>query len=399
VRNPRTQSVREDRLIWLASGVASLVINGAVGLSLLSVAALERRASEPPMVVAAPVADLVVVISPEMLQPAPAPAPADPQFARTSPDQQASRPERPRYFGERDTTAASEADPLAGALEVPSQDGVDPRDGEIETTDSVYQDGSLQPQAPAAPAADPALLAAADPAAPAKVDPALLAKPAAPPVGEELADAPAEVMPAAAGSPSLKPAELLEGTRMVDTPERLETSTVQPLVTELAGEPAAPGKPVAESPPERPVAEAAPAAPAAPASLPKPSSDPAFSGYQEKTKMQGSISRKGKAALDVADSALGRYQAELSRAVELEWQRNCVRYRDLITPGFITVRFVVNSKGKVTTLAFVEAVEVGEVQKGFTVTSIRNAQIPSMPAEVTRELNGEPLELTFNFYF
>jgi hypothetical protein len=63
------------------------------------------------------------------------------------------------------------------------------------------------------------------------------------------------------------------------------------------------------------------------------------------------------------------------------------------------VRFVVNSKGKVTTLAFVEAVEVGEVQKGFTVTSIRNAQIPSMPAEVTRELNGEPLELTFNFYF
>jgi hypothetical protein len=124
-----------------------------------------------------------------------------------------------------------------------------------------------------------------------------------------------------------------------------------------------------------------------------------FSGNQRKKAIVGSISRSGRSALDVADSPLGRYQAVISRAVEQEWQRNCVRHRDFITPGFLTVRFFVETSGKVRTVQFVGQMETGEVQKGFTLNSIRDAEIPAMPAAVKKDFAKEPLELIFNFYF
>jgi hypothetical protein len=103
--------------------------------------------------------------------------------------------------------------------------------------------------------------------------------------------------------------------------------------------------------------------------------------------------------LDVEDSPLGRYQAIISRAVEQEWQRNCVRHRDFITPGFLTVRFFVEADGKVRSVQFVGDMETGEVQKGFTLNSIRNAEIPAMSRSLRKEYDKEPLELIFRFYF
>jgi hypothetical protein len=393
-------STNEERAIWLVSVLASLVINAALGLTLVTVSALERKGLAPvPHTPAAP--DLVVEISPAMLKALAAVTPEvaapPPTFTQTTPDQQAARPERPGYFGEHDTRATSDAPPVAGALEVPSLAGREPRRDEVQATQSDYQDGEIRPD----PAALTKPLAPAPPAL--AGDPALRpaeSSAAAAPVGLETPAAPAETLPEVAGQPVPPAVELLEGPSAVDTPERLETAKVEALVpaAEAPGEQAPAGEELRETPQDKPLSEAQQQAQAKP-SLPKPASDPAFRGNQEKTKMQGSISRKGKSALDVADTPLGRYQAQLSRAVELEWQRNCVRYRDLITPGFITVRFFIDAKGKVTTLSFVEVVEVGEVQKGFTVSSIRTAEIPPMPAELARELKGEPLELTFNFYF
>ena len=43
--------------------------------------------------------------------------------------------------------------------------------------------------------------------------------------------------------------------------------------------------------------------------------------------------------------------------------------------------------------------ETGEVQKGFTLNSIRDANIPAMPANLKKNYEKEPLELIFNFYF
>ena len=166
-----------------------------------------------------------------------------------------------------------------------------------------------------------------------------------------------------------------------------------------------PAKRAIESPPEarHPTDPAPPKSAGLPKTAqdpkPTPPKNPGFRGFQRKTAVVGSISRTGRSALDVEDSPLGRYQAALSRAVELEWQRNCVRHRDFITPGFLTVRFFVEPGGKVRSVQFVGDMSTGEIQKGFTLNSIRDAAIPPMPADVRKEFTKEPLELIFRFYF
>ena len=138
-----------------------------------------------------------------------------------------------------------------------------------------------------------------------------------------------------------------------------------------------------------------------PATKPSPAAvnDPAFRGNQSKTAIHGSISRTGRSALDVVDTPMGRYHAQISRAVELEWQRNCVRRRDYIVPGYLTARFFLNAEGRVTSVNLIGEIEGGEIQKGFTLDSIREAEIKPMPADVLKELEGNSLELIFNFYF
>lgn len=284
-------------------------------------------------------------------------------FARTSPDQAGQPAENPPFIGERDTRAASDRAPVADAPPLPSQAGIEPRDeSDIETTESDYQDGELAADKPAAPAFEAA------------------AAPAPPPMPVQ------EPSPAATASAPPPREVLLEGPNPVDVQVPRETAT---------------GEEIKPTPEPRPaVVENTPPAPAI-TGQPKPaaSDKPAFRGFQRKTAIIGSISRTGRSSLDVEDSPLGRYQAAISRAVELEWQRNCVRHRDFITPGFLTVRFFVETGGKVRSVQFVGDMETGEVQKGFTLNSIRDAAIPPMPSTLRAEYAKEPLELIFRFYF
>jgi len=225
------------------------------------------------------------------------------------------------------------------------------RTPDLETTESDYRDGKTESQSP--------------PATPevAATTPELTEKPG---TAETLTMPPPRE-------------KLLEGPNPVDVPV-----PKPPEITQA---------PKAEKPTQPKPADA-------PKPKPKPASaDPAFSGFQRKAAIQGSISRTGRSSLDVEDSPLGRYQAIISRAVEQEWQRNCVRHRDFITPGFLTVRFFVEPSGRVKTVQFVGEMETGEVQKGFTLNAIRDAEIPAMPSALKKEYAKEPLELIFNFYF
>jgi hypothetical protein len=273
------------------------------------------------------------------------------RFARTSADQEAPRPKAPVLFGERDTQATSNRAPDPSAPALPSQAGIAPRHAmDLETTESDYKDGSLDSQALAAPK-----LPTPEPAAETTVlETAAPAEPESAPASQVREKSP-------------------DGPNPVDVLVPRETAKQDKPPVKL---PRSPYSTRRENPPE-----------------------PGFAGLQRKTAVTGSISRSGSGALDVEDSPLGRYQAALSRAVEQEWQRNCVRHRDFITPGFLTVRFFVEPGGKVRSVQFVGDMETGEVQKGFTLNSIRDAAIPKMPATLRKQYDKEPLELVFRFYF
>lgn len=379
-------SRRGDGYLWMTALGLSMLINLAV-LIAVGLAALESAELRKKAVAAAPAPkESVATIFPELAPAKPAPETAPPpekQFTRTSPDQAAPPDKAAAFIGERNTRATSDRTPNPFAPPLPSQAGIDPKDREMETTVSDYQDGEI----------------ANDPATASQTSPSPV-----PPVPDTPTPAPTEPAPpreATVKNPetpgpdeirSVPPVreKLLEGPNPVDMQVPREALTKDEEI-----KPTPEKRPAAQAPPPKPAELAKPAD----SPKPKPSQDPAFKGYQRKTAIMGSISRTGRSSLDVEDSPLGRYQAAISRAVEQEWQRNCMRHRDFITPGFLTVRFFVETNGKVRSVQFVGDMETGEVQKGFTLNSIRNAAIPAMPPALRKEFDKEPLELVFRFYF
>ena len=368
---PRSRP-REAPLWLLALGLA-LLLNGGllVGFGLML---LGMGLQDGPVSPALPEEEAVATIYVEAPEPVPLPkAEAQkPLFTRTSPDQAAEPVVKTNRIGERDTRATSDRAPDPNAPPLPSQAGLEATPvRDIETTESRYRDGALSPSPPApAPlpvAAAPLPDARSPSAAPETPQPKLAGVEdgqGPPPPRESLLQGPNPV-------DVQVPKEVAAGDLPKSQPERKQTGETPPLKT-------------AELPPQR--------------VKPTPETPP-FQGFQRKTAVLGSISRSGRSALDVDDTELGRYQAQISRAVELEWQRNCVRHRDFITPGFLTVRFYVETNGRVRSVQFVGDMETGEVQKGFTLNSIRNAEIPAMPEALRKAYEGDTLELIFRFYF
>lgn len=370
--------------LWLLSLVLAVIVIlcvfFAIGLLSLHSHLLSQKSPRPFV----PQEQVVIVLAapeqaPAVLPPEPSvPEKSQPRFTHTSADQVSAPPEKADFIGNHDTIATSDALPVAGAPNLPSQSGRDLPNRVIETTESHIQDGKLEndAKAQAMSQSSPAKSSTAAP---------LVSAETAPPT--PASDSP----PASDDSPPAQPPDkpkqandlLLKGDQVVERPPMNEEE-IKPTVAKQSPTPS-------EQKPEQ-----------TPAELPKPKQDPqdpGFRGNQTKTKLSGSISRKGRSALNVANTAMGRYQASLSRAVEAEWHKNCIKYRDFITPGILTIRFVIAPDGGVRSISVVEMVDAGEVQKGFTLGSIRQAKIPPIPADLKAELEGEPIELIYNFYF
>jgi hypothetical protein len=367
----------EGRL-WLTAFVLSLLINLGLllvlGLGLLETHLLGRRNEALRPVMAEPVLTIVPEIAASVVVPEAKNAPGKPRFARTSDEQQASKPmKNAPFIGERSTSAASDRAPNPSALAQPSQKGIAPRDAnDIETTQSKYQDGEMtEPNKSREP----------------QEASKSTTNPSASESNKKSSVSPTKSAPQRSG--------LVQGPNPVDVGVSSEEMK-KPTARDARAQEAVSNTPKPESLAEEKPKEISPPKEAP---KPEPKKDKEFRGNQRKTAMVGSISRTGPSALDVADTPLGRYQATISRAVEIEWQRNCVRHRDFITPGFLTVRFFVETGGKVRSVQFVGDMETGEVQKGFTLNAIRKAAIPPMPKALRNEYDDEPLELMFRFYF
>jgi len=409
-------SSREQARLWLAAFLVSAALNMliilAFGLEVLAdIVFMSRsrtgedlaRALSPPETVAVIVPEIVAAAGAVPRAEASAPAPEapkpdeQPSFARTTPDQGAERPENPAFIGERNTRATSDLPPEAGAeAYMPSQEGKESEEeGKYETTVSQLQDGNLAHDniaRPPSPDDFTEMAIGPDSRDPMRTE-AAKAPPAAPPPvppKKEFVEGPFPVEREVKAAMPQEPAKVVDPAQ----PPRAEPHPL-PLAEAEKELPEAPEEKRTMADKDRPGQDRPPTRPL-PTQVPE---EPGFRGNQYKHRIHGAISDQGRSALDVEDSVLGRYHALLSRAVEQEWQRNCNRNRDYITPGQILVRFVLESNGKVRSVNFVDVFGVGNIQKGFTSESIRSAPIPPFPAELKKQLGNEPLEVTYSFTF
>ena len=302
------------------------------------------------------------------------------RFARTSADQEGAPDADTDILGERDTRAASELPATPGAkANTPAQDGAAPLyPGHVETVSKAYQEGSLGQDAQGEETEVPQEASASKDDALADDAPQLLDVPQ-----------PDVIEPEEESSSEPKDKHLAAG-------EELPAPHGDEGDKQIAEDPKA-----EKSPRERPNEGAHQEADKkkivdGAEQEPKKSG---FRGYSRQTRITGSINRQGKSALNVKNSPLGRYQALISKAVELQWRRNCEQHRDHIVPGVISIRFYVDQSGGVSGIKFQEVIGANFIERGFTQRALRQVELPKMPESVLKELKGESLELIYNFYF
>jgi hypothetical protein len=163
-----------------------------------------------------------------------------------------------------------------------------------------------------------------------------------------------------------------------------------------------PTKMVEEAPSER-VSEDSPEAtqmpqvmPAEPISPVEPSrATPGFRPETRATSMRGSISNRGRPSLDAAESPLGRYKADVSRAIEKLWHRFRQDRAEFVVYGSIKLEFKVDRYGKPRNLKIIKN-DANAIMVDFTLSAILKADIPPMPEEILDILDNETLDVTYD---
>ena len=311
-------------------------------------------------------------------------------FAKTSADTPQMRPEQPDYEGKRSTRAASAPDAAHRITEehAPAQNGEEK--DELVTFDQERQDGELEHEGKAQEA---------------PVPPAPHPQPPLPP--SPPAAAPAEGLQHGSDTPTtegldaenshadaakaLAPDDNLNGELRL---QQQDTTTPQQEKEQQAarkGTPDASGK-------------AAPLQQQIPQVFYDPSladwaQKPGFRTHERRSRSSGRFVLGRGAALNVASTPRGIYEALVYRRVAHFWYIACDEHRGDIIPGTITISLRITKRGHIDSMALIRRSGASISQQSFTFKAIRKASLPPMPAEVQADVIGELMELIFEFNF
>ena len=298
-----------------------------------------------------------------------------PAFVQTNESQESEEPpEETDLIGERDTTATSDEGAVAGAEDMAALSGEEEKKSDPKTFDSDFAEGD-------AVGGNTGMKDAVDVG---KGDDQINQEVAkttgdAEPLVKDPAPEPIEDM-----TPPLPKDDL---TSIEDALAMLE----EEVGDGLKKEPIKPGtEKVEETMPERPTRDQREAA----------EQDGGFAPRSRKTRVAGVIRTNGKGSLDVANTAIGRYQGAIFKKLETAWQMENIRNRSLLAPGNVTLYFVVNKDGKVSRQRQMAMLGASGTQWGMILRSLSVINIPKMPKDVVKELEGDPLEIivTFNYH-
>lgn len=294
-------------------------------------------------------------------------------FAKTSADTPQKQPEQADFVGARNTRAAS--DPTARArnseTDLPAMHGSKERqeDEEIVTFDQARQDGDLSAEGKQAQQPHQA-------------------------EADNDGDAPVDT-PASATSPPTTPRTAL---------------TTQPYPTDLFGDLALRPQ-TDESIPDEEATEQTETTNALPTppqrarrrcydpALSAEAQQPGFRTQERKTRSSGRFIFGKGAALNVAATPRGQYEAAIYRRIASFWYAACDEHRGDIIPGQLTISLRLNKQGRLANMQLISRRGASVSQQSFTFAAIRRAALPPMPAEVQQDIVGDLLELIFTFHF
>lgn len=314
----------------------------------------------------------------------------DKPFAKTSADTPQIRPEQPDYEGKRSTREASAPDARDLASDAPAPALHGEEKNEMVTFDQDRQDGDLEhegktPDAPTPPA-------------PHTQPPLPPTPPAAPPAeglqngsdnpaaeGQDTEDTHADA------TKSLTPDEHLNGNLRLQQQDETTPQQEKEQLAARKGTPDASGK-------------AAPFQQQIPQVFYDPSladwaQKPGFHTHERRSRSSGRFVLGRGAALNVASTPRGIYEALVYRRVAHFWYIACDEHRGDIIPGTITISLRITKRGHIDSMALIRRSGASISQQSFTFKAIRKASLPPMPAEVQADIIGELMELIFEFNF
>ncbi|MDC1404641.1 hypothetical protein N8343_03175 [Akkermansiaceae bacterium] len=310
--------------------------------------------------------------SPAIIAPAPVfvpeeetPLPSErPAFANTQDDQEMAEPEVADFIGEKDSVASSDANAVEGDKKETALSGEQEMAQDIKTATEDFSDGPEKGQGMTGEAIG-------------KVDTGDDAL-----TQEETKSQPGEMKPEELAQQDQAPAEFVETMGVEKTLEDQMAKKEPQKKVEPKAE---------ETPPTRKKEDQV--------AKKEGGSEGGFRTKQTKTRVRGVLNASGKGSLNVKNSPLGRYQASVFKQIERQWQTRNFQFRSHLAPGHISIRFVIDPKGKVSGQQRVEMRGASDIQWGIVLNSIQASDIPAMPREVRKELDGESLELNVIFNY
>ena len=294
-------------------------------------------------------------------------------FVQTKEDQAAEKaPEETDLIGERDTAATSDEGAVAGDENRAALSGEKDRKNDPKTFDSDFSKGDRD----------------------GPVDGRTVSRGS----GEGFDEVNEKMAAAKKVQPSPDESLLPEAEEKRPAPKKDELVSIDVALARLEeeigdGEMKQPARPLAEK-----VEETMPEKPAR-REQEAGDQDGGFATRARKTRIAGVISARGKGSLNVTNTAIGRYQADLFKKLETAWQMENISNRSLLAPGNVTLYFVVNKNGKVSRQRQVSIVGASGTQWGMILRALNGINIPKMPTAAMKELEGDPLEIivTFNY--
>lgn len=337
----------KERRKVLGAVIASLIVHFIVAFSLAAVGRATPSGPEDDKPVELTFVDL----------PPPTPPPLVPKntpFIDTTRESETAPTEK-TFESHANSIAAAEK-PASGDLPLPSQDGKERPNMELETQQ--YSLASKGTPAPPVPTPQPT----------------------------------STPQPTATPLPTSTPSATPPST---PTPVPTPKPTATPEPEQLAMLTATPPPPMQPQPEDsaEPIMPA-PATTPAPTARPKPDApSTAYQPQKQKTRVSGKISNRGPSAVNAIGTPLGRYEKLLKDAIGSRWYYYVEKQRDLISIGTAEVRFWIDRNGRVKNLKLVEN-SSNEAFANVCLQSVAEIQLPPIPEDVASALPPEGLEVT-----